>query len=165
MRRSILIALAALAACKGDPPPDERAAEDQRDVAMVERANNALPPLEEVVPEPLTAGDIERYDLLGEACSYAPGTSLAMRVFARQADAFVKIGKEVERFAADPGSRELPQHSRSLYNSKNYSLRLIITGTGNPSGQDKLDYDGHVELRDVHGRVIYEGTGLARCGP
>ncbi|MEO6042246.1 MAG: hypothetical protein ABIP41_10125 [Croceibacterium sp.] len=164
MRRTILVALVALAACKADPPPEQREAEAQHDVAMVEKANDTLPPLEPIVPDPLTAADIERYDLLGEACAYAPGTNLATRVIARPSDAFAKIGKDVERFAADPGSRELPQHSRSLYSSKNYALRLTISGAGTPSGQGKTDYEGQVELRDLHGRVVYEGAGLARCG-
>ena len=31
-------------------------------------------------PEPILLPDIERYDLYGEVCSYAPGTSLGARV-------------------------------------------------------------------------------------
>src|SRR5690606_23972370 len=97
---------------------------------------------------------------------------LGARVIAREADAFMKIDGEIERFAADPGSRELPMHTRSVYNSNNYSLVLSITdaaagseaeasvadGTEPESG----DLEGRVTLRDAHGRVVYEGVGLAQ---
>src|SRR5690606_35246425 len=117
----------------------------------------------------------ERFDMLGEACSYAPGTSLGARVIARQADAFMKIDGEIERFAADPGARELPAHTRSVYHSKNYSLRLDLHDDSG-SEDSKADgvsendlsggrgnYEGSVTLRDPHGRVVYEGVGLAQC--
>ena len=164
MRRFILIAPAFLAGCHGQPS-DHRAAENQHEIAQVKAANSALPPVQEVIPEPITDADIQRYDLLGQSCAYAPGTSLGTLVIAREADAFAKIAGEVERFAADPGSRALPQRSRSLYNSKNYSLRLGITGSPSQTENRQADYEGTVELRDPHGRLLYSGTGLARCGP
>ena len=127
MRKLLVLAgTALLAGCGDDVTPDEQAAADERDIAMVEDANKAAPPLRLVSPEPILLPDIERYDLLGEACSYAPGTSLGARVIAREADAFMKIDGEIERFAADPGARELPMHTRSVYNSKSYSLRLDL---------------------------------------
>ena len=110
MRGMVALGFAAglLAACGEELTPEEQARQDERDIAMVERANEAMPPLQQVTPEPLLYPDLERHDLYGEACVYAPGTSLGTRVFAREADAFVKIDGEVERLAADPGSRELP---------------------------------------------------------
>jgi hypothetical protein len=174
----LLLALAGavvLAGCGDEVSPDEQAAADERDVAMVEAANKAAPPVQLVTPEPILLPDIERYDLLGEACSYAPGTSLGARVIAREADAFMKIDAEIERFAADPGSRELPMHTRSVYNSKNYSLVLALkdSGSGNEpesaaepakaATERRTNFEGSVTLRDVHGRVVYEGIGLAQC--
>ena len=164
MRRHAVLVAALLAACHGQSSED-KTAQDQREIAQVREANKALPPLEDVVPDTLTAADIERYDLLGQSCAYAPGTSLGTLVIAREADAFAKIGGAVERFAADPGSRTLPQHSRSLYSSRNFALRLELAGEGKPSGDGKAEYEGTVELRDSHGRVVYTGTGIARCGP
>jgi hypothetical protein len=152
MRRVLIIPLGLLAACHASP--EQKAAENQRDVALVKQANQSLPPLEEVVPEPLTAADIERYDLVGQQCAYAPGTSLGTLVVAREADAFAKIDGAVERFAADPGSRALPEHSRSLYSSKTYSLRVDLSGAGTPGANGKAQYEGTVELRDAHGRVV-----------
>lgn len=183
MRRLLIVAGAALAlaACGDEVSPEEQAQADERDVALVEQANRAMPPLELVTPEPLLLPDIERYDLLGEACNYAPGTSLGARVIAREADAFMKIDGEIERFAADPGSRELPARTRSVYHSKNYSLRLELREDGpgrneavEPGAEGEDDsvadpqetdgnYEGSVTLRDPHGRIVYEGAGLAQC--
>ena len=161
MRGMVAFALAAwlLAACSEELTPEEQARQDERDIAMVERANEAMPPLQQVTPEPLLYPDIERHDLYGEACSYAPGTSLGTRVLAREADAFVKIDGEVERLAADPGSRELPMRSRSLYNGRNYSLRLQLES----EGEGESSYEGTVQLFDKYGRVVYEGSGHAEC--
>jgi hypothetical protein len=161
----------ALTGCGPEPNPDEQAMADERDVAMVEQANKAMPPLKQISPEPILLPDIERYDLLGETCSYAPGTSLGARVIAREADAFMKIDGEIERFAADPGARELPAHTRSVYNSKGYALVLALRDTSpDPDGEPapetsagRGNYEGSVTLRDAYGRVVYEGTGLAQC--
>ncbi|MBT2133774.1 hypothetical protein KK137_05450 [Croceibacterium sp. LX-88] len=153
-----------LAGCGNSSTPEEQALKDARDVAMVEAANKAEPPLELVTPEPILLPDLERYDLYGDACNYAPGTSLGTRVVAREADAFVKIDGEVQRFAADPGSRELPLGTRTLYNGKEFSLQLEIRGEGEATPDGKTNYEGTVTLRDPHGRPVYEGTGLAQCG-
>jgi hypothetical protein len=173
MRHVLVLAgaMVLLAGCGDEVSPEDRAAADERDVAMVEAANKAAPPVQLVTPEPILLPDIERYDLLGEACSYAPGTSLGARVISREADAFMKIDGEIERFAADTGSRELPMHTRSVYNSKDYSLVLALKeggaeaaaeGEGEPgSARDNLE--GSVTLRDAFGRVVYEGAGLAQC--
>lgn len=168
MRKGVIaLSLLALAACEQGPTPEEQALQDARDVAIVEAANEVLPPIELVTPEPLLLPDIERYDLYGEACNYAPGTSLGTRVVAREADAFMKIEGEVVRFAADPGSRELPMRSRTLYASKEFSLRLEINPQPSSDGAAGTtpagDYEGSVTLRDRYGRVVYEGTGLAQC--
>jgi hypothetical protein len=166
-----------LSGCGDDLSPEEQAQADERDVAMVEEANRAMPPLQPVTPEPILLPDIERYDLLGQACSYAPGTSLGARVIAREADAFMKIEGEIERFAADRGARELPSRTRSVYHSKNYSLRLDLREAAAEAGDETEadaavaagpspvadNYEGSITLRDAHGRIVYEGTGLAQC--
>ena len=155
--------LLVLTGCSEELTPEEQAMADARDVAMVEAANDVMPPLNPVTPEPILVPDIERFDLYGEACNYAPGTSLGARVIAREADAFMKIAGEVERFSADPGARELPLHSRSLYNSKNYALKLEIEGGGNPAEGEAAADEGSVTLFDEYGRVVYEVTGPVHC--
>ena len=158
-----IAALLLLAGCGDELTPEEQAQADARDVALVEAANKVEPPLKEITPEPILLPDIERFDLYGAACNYAPGTSLGTRVVAREADAFMKIDGEVVRLAADPGSRELPMRSRTLYNGKEYSLQMAINGEGEPSGDEAVNFEGTVTVRDAYGRLVYEGTGLAQC--
>ncbi len=159
-----LALLLLLAGCGDTMSHDEKALHDERMVAMVQRANDTAPPLQEVTPDPILYPDIEAADLYGAGCSYAPGTSLGMRVFARGVDAFMKIDGELVRFAADPGSRELPGGTRSLYNGRTHSLRLQLNGEGEETPSGKRNYEGTVTLRDPHGRIVYEGTGTAQCG-
>ena len=164
MRQTAVLAALLLAACDSGLSSEEQSIQDERDISMVERANRALPPLKQITPEPILYPDIERYDLFGAGCNYAPGTSLGTRVIAREADAFVKIDGEMVRLAADPVARELPLSTRSLYNGREYSLRLSIENDGEQSGLETMDYEGQVALYDAHGRSVYEGEGLAQCG-
>ena len=161
--QGLAMAALLLTGCDGGPSPEEQAAADARDVAMVEAANEVMPPLKQVTPDPILYPDIERFDLFGEACNYAPGTSLGTRVVARPSDAFFKIEGSVVRLAADPGSRELPMNTRTLYSGKEYALRLEIKGEGETAADGSTNYEGSVTLRDEYGRVIYEGSGLAQC--
>jgi hypothetical protein len=164
MRPVLTLAVLLMAGCERELTPEEQAALDERDVALVEQANKAMPPLRQVTPEPILYPDIERYDLYGAACNYAPGTSLGTRVVARESDAFVKIEGEIIRLAADAGSRELPMRTRSLYTGRDHALRLGIDGEGEQAGEETVNFEGSVTLLDAHGRVIYEGSGLAQCG-
>ncbi len=152
--------IAILSACGGgaEQPSDEEL------IASVEAVNGTPPPVEEVVPEAIRYPDIERNDIYGASCSYAPGTSLGARAIARPKDAFMKIDGEIVRFAADPGARALPLGTRSLYTGLTYSLHLAISGDGEATMSETTLYEGTITLRDAHGRVVYTGTGTASCG-
>lgn len=162
----VLLVPMLLGACAEEISPEEQALEDARAVALLEQANAVQPPLMEVVPETIEAEDVERYDIKGAGCSYAPGTSLGVRVVARQADAFMKVDGEILRFAADPGARALPQETRSLYNGRAYSLLLELA---EDSAEDSLDQpdgaplEGTISLRDRWDRVVYSGSGQVTC--
>jgi len=165
LRLTVLAALLACSACESEPTPEESAAKAERDIAMVEAANDARPPLRLVTPDPILYPDIEQHDLHGQACNYAPGTSLGTRVIAREADAYVKIDGDMVRLAADPGSRELPAGSRSLYDGREFSLLLTVEGEGQPAPNNAAvnEYQGTMSLRDRWGRVVYDGAGLVQC--
>lgn len=167
MRWPVLICMATmLVSCGDDLSEAERAEEDRAVVERVREANDTAPPMEEVVPETILYPDIEANDLFGLACSYAPGTSMGARVIAREADAFMKVEGEMLRFAADPGSRELPAKTRSLYNGREYSLRLEIDENSivEGIGPEPALFEGTVWLRDRWNRVVYTGTGAVNCG-
>ncbi len=167
MRSAILaISFLAIAACEEAPDEEQGDAEVDRIVAEVEAVNNAAPPIEEKVPDAIGYPDIETHDMFGQACAYAPGTSLGARVIAREDDAFVKVDGDVIRLVADPGSREMPSSTRSLYNGSKYSLRLTIDSEAreDPVSIGTMLYDGTMYLRDSWDRVVYQGAGLVSCG-
>ena len=159
-------AFCALSACSGEVPAGEREAQDAAIAESVREANEAGPPLEEVVPETIALSDMEANDLLGLGCAYTPGTSMGVRVIARETDAYMMIEGELARFAADPGSRELPAKSRTLYNGREYSLRLAIDGGDGESddeGEGAGD-EGTIWLYDRLDRLVYTGSGAVDCG-
>lgn len=162
----LLLAAALLAGCSDEPTPEERAAEAARELALVEKGNSALPPPEEISLEPISYADIERHGLSGVGCNFAPGTSFATRVIARRLDAYMKVNGDIVRLAADSGASELPAGTRSRYLGRTHELRLRMSqeGDGKSSGSGAAtDYQGTVTVLDEYGRLVYEGTGLARC--
>ncbi|WAT18316.1 hypothetical protein OZN62_01695 [Aurantiacibacter sp. MUD11] len=168
MRWPIVICAAlALTACERELTPEEQAAENERIAERVREANSVEPPLVEVVPDAILYPDLEANDLFGLSCAYAPGTSMGARVIAREVDAYMKINGEMMRFAADPGARELPAKTWSLYNAREYSLRLNIEdkASGEQVGDGgAINYEGTIWLRDRWDRVVYQGSGTVNCG-
>ncbi len=150
-----------LAGCGETLSEEEQRAQNEAIAERVREANATASPLEEVLPEVIGYPDMEANDLLGLACSYAPGTSMGVRVIARETDAYMKIDGEMVRFAADPGSRELPAKTRTLYNGSAYALRLAIEDPADEAGADT--YEGTLWLYDRFDRVVYTGSGTAVC--
>lgn len=166
MRRCAIsfLAVVALAACQGEMSEEERAAADAAAAERVREANDAPPPMVEIVPDAIGYPEMEANDLLGLACAYAPGTSMGARVIARETDAYMKIDGEMERFVADPGSRELPAKTRTLYNSREYVLRLAIEDEVAQGEIEDTNYEGTIWLYDRWDRIVYTGTGTVNCG-
>lgn len=162
--QAVIVGLAALVlyGCDKEISPEEQDRIDERDIAMVEKANKAPPPLREVTPDPILAGDRERYAIKPGGCSFSPGFSLSERIIALPVVAYAKIEGEMQRFAADVGSAEMPSGTRAQYFGKLYSLQLSVAqGSGE---EDKpADAEGSVTVRDAQGRVVYSGTGTVHC--
>ena len=155
------VAFLALTACTEEPATDQQASQDSVLAEQVRAANDASPPARELTPEPILDTDSEANDLYGPACAFAPGTSMGARLIARDADAWVKLEGEMVRLAADPGSRELSGGIRSLYNGREYSLRLEM---GEPeTAEATVRPEGTMWLRDRQDRVVYTGTGAVTC--
>ena len=153
-----------LVSCGDGLSEEEQAAQNAALAEQVREANEAGTPIEEIVPETITYPDMEANDLLGLGCAYAPGTSMGARVIARETDAYMKIDGEMVRFAADPGSRELPAKTRTLYNSREYSLRLAVDQVLEEGEIEDTTYEGTMWVYDRYDRVVYTGTGTANCG-
>lgn len=147
-----LLALALLSACSNEPSPEEQARADAAAVAMVERANDVPPPLEQIDPQILTQRDVAEHTIEGARCTYMPGTNGSPRLITRSLDAFLKLDGEVIRLAADSGSMELAQGTRRQYNGRQFTVLLDIEGG-----------EGEITIRDPYEREIFAASGPVIC--
>lgn len=159
-----ILALLALPSCGDEPSEEELRAKNAAAAEEVRATNDSPPPLRDIVPEAIESGEIEANDLAGEACAYAPGTSGATRLIAREADAVIKLDGELMRFAADPGSRALQANTRTLYNGMEYVLRLDMNEVAATDDEANGALEGTMWLYDRWDRVVYTGTGAVTCG-
>ena len=152
-----LAPLALLGACADELSPDEQARADAAVAERVAAVNAMAPPLEDLAPELITGEDTTVHAMGGAGCRFMPGTNHGLRVVAREADAFIKLGGEVERMAADPGSPALTGTTRTIYTGRAHRMELAVA-KGPDGGQE-----GTITLRDAWNRVTYSGTGEVVC--
>ena len=165
MRLALLFSLVAIAAC--GPTPEQQAEEDARDVAAV--IANQDPPPEVLQPEPINYPDIEKHDLFGAGCNFAPqGGGLGAIALAQAEKGYMKRGGELLTFAADKGSAEQPLNSYRKYTGLGYAFTLDIdqARSETPGGPDTevTNYPARLTVVDGKGRTVYEAAGIAQCG-
>ena len=162
MRKLLLVAVLSLGAC--GPSAEEEEAARREAVAEVKGAQ--IVPAEELVLDPIRYREIERYDLYGAGCSFAPdGGDLSAVALAMAEEGYLIREGELLRFAADVGSTELPYLAREKYTGSAYSFALELDdGEGTKSGEETMDYRGTLTVRDASDREIYRAKGLVQCG-
>ena len=156
--------LLVVAGCGQEMTPEERAAEEERQIAMVEEANRG--PLVPIDPQPILFPDIEQNDLFGMSCAFAPeGGGLGAIMLAMVEDGYMKLDGEIVHFSADSGSAELPYGARAEYDGTAYAVELAIEEEGGRQvASEAINYDGHLTVRDANGRVVYDRSGEVQCG-
>ncbi|ANY20827.1 hypothetical protein A6F68_02327 [Tsuneonella dongtanensis] len=165
MRSVWVMALAVLAAGCGEREPS--AAEQQRmddaDVAAVKAAQEA-PPVP-VTPDKILYPDIERYDLFGAGCNFAPEGSMAAIVLAQPARGFMKIDGEMETFAPDAGSGDLPLGAKGKYTAGAWSFTLdLASEEGEQDGIETVNFPARFVLKNDRDQIVYQANGIAQCG-
>lgn len=165
MRWLALIPLVMIAACDEGLSPEEQAARDAQDVAAVAASNAAPPPPQPIRPQVIGYPDIEKYNLFGAGCSFAPGNSMGAVVLAQDDTAYIKLDGDLVRFASDSGSSELPMGTRTQYDGKEYQLELAPEEEkGTVSGEETMNYPGFAIIRDANDQVVYQADGTIQCG-
>ena len=159
--------------------PEEQAAQDARDVAMVEAAQKMQPPMRPVSPEPITEPDFARaaeiakpsdaVSKLPDAEPERPAAAMSCRfrpkpaigggpIIAVEAKrALLKLGGELVVLAADHGSRELTRGIHARYIGREYSAVLAAPVLEGGQGGDTL------MLRDRYDSVVYAAAGRLDC--
>ena len=160
MRISIVLLALTLTACSNEPNEEERAA------AVAEVEANRIPPPEELQLEPIRYREIEKNELYGTGCSFAPdgGGMSAVALAMAETGHFLR-GDKLITLAADKGSPELPYLARRKYDGAAYSMTLDLDeAEGEQSGEETSDYPATLTIRDASEQVVYHKSGIAQCG-
>ena len=160
MRVSIFLLALTLVACSNEPNEEERAA------AVAEVEANRVPPPEELQLEPIRYREIEKNELYGTGCSFAPdgGGMSAVALAMAETGHFLR-GDKLITLAADKGSPELPYLARRKYDGAAYSMTLDLDeAEGEQSGEETSDYPATLTIRDASEQVVYRKSGIAQCG-
>ncbi len=153
-----------LASCAEEgPTPQEQARMDDADVAAVQAAQ--VPPPTPVEPGKITYPDIEKNNMFGAGCNFAPLGGMAAVALAQPARAFMKIDGQIVTFAPDAGSGDLPLGAKGKYTGGAWSFVLdLATEEGKPAGSEGMNYPARLVLRNDRDQVVYEEDGVAQCG-
>ncbi|TCJ37405.1 hypothetical protein [Parafrankia sp. BMG5.11] len=165
MRAGLVICAALLAASCGkeELSPIEQARQDEADVAAVNAAQ--VPPPVPIEPETIGMPDIEKYDMFGAGCSFAPGKGIAAVALLQPERGFMKIDGGVVRFAPDAGSGDLPLGAKGKYTGGAYSFVLdLASEEGTQSGYETVNFPARLVLRNDRDQVVYQADGTAQCG-
>lgn len=165
--RKIWVAMAALlplAACGDNLSEEERATQDNADIAAVEASQK--PPVIPIDPQAIRYPDIEKNQIYGASCAFAPeGGGLGAIVIAMADAGYMKLGGSLQRFAPDAGSAENPLGTRERYTGSSNSFTLqLLESEGEKSGIETMDFDAQLTVRDSSDRVVYQENGIAQCG-
>lgn len=153
--------LALLAGCGREPTAAEKHAAEDRAIAQVNAAQTAKPPPQTIAPQAILFADIQKYDLFGGGCAFAPGGSMGAVLLTRAKAAYMKVEDGMVRFASDPGSAKLPLDTFSRYVGK--EMALSLTRAGGDAGE-ATRWAGHLVVTDAFDQVIYEADGQVQCG-
>lgn len=157
------LALLAAGCGQDEPSATERQRMEEADIAAVKAAQE--PPPAPVTPEKILYPDIERYDLFGAGCNFAPEGSMAAIALAQPARGYMKIDGELESFAPDIGSGDLPLGAKGKYTAGEWSFMLdLAEEEGSQSGSETVNFPARFILRNQRDQIVYQASGVAQCG-
>lgn len=116
--------------------------------------------------ETITFADIEREDMFGAGCNFAPaGGGIGALAIAQSDAGYLKIAGEVVRFTPDTTSGELPLGARERYIGSSMTFQLRVRQEeASPAGYETVNYPGRLTVQDRRGTVTYDSAGTVQCG-
>ena len=165
MMRRMMLAAAAVpalltAACGEETDPAQEAA----DVAEI-RAMHDNPPAVPIDPERISYTDIEKNNLFGAGCGFAPENSLSVIALAQPERGFLKLDGRIVTLSPDKGGASLPLDSWQNYSGSEYAFELKRSSeTGEESGVESTSWPGSLRISDTKGKTVYEAEGTLQCG-
>lgn len=167
MRKAIGVsglALAVLLAGCGDEhrarEEAKDAAEDARDIAMVERMSRE--PFKPILPKPIGAVDMARYGLDRAGCAFRKQNAQDPLFLAGSEEGFMRIAGDLNRYAAKTESAELPGGARATYVGLTSWVELVrLPDEGTGAGQDR--WPARLVIHDAQERVAFQADGVVSC--
>jgi hypothetical protein len=156
---TVLAALIALAGCNRESPA-EKAADDARDVAMVERMSKE--PFKPIVPGVITKVDIDRYGLDKPGCTFSKGTSTDPLFIATRDEGFMRLADDLKRFSARSLSADLPGGARTTYVGLSSWVDIVRQPDAGTSS-DQETWPARLIIHDSRDRVAFMADGTMRC--
>lgn len=164
-RAAICLVLLAAACSEDIPDPRAKEASELRDIAMVEAAQKVGPPREPVTPADILPSDRDDNSLFGVSCGFVPAGQEHPVALGMASAAYVKLGEQMQRFAADKGAASMPFGTWAKYDGKKYSLRFEKIGdVGKLLTSESSEWPGRMTVSDPYDRVVYRSSGSFRCG-
>lgn len=156
-----LVALLALTAC-GEARSERKAANDARDVAMVERMNRVPP--QSIEPDAFSPEEIGRYGLGTMPCAFQRGDmpGLGPIFVADEDEGVMKVGEQIRRLAARSESAELPGGARTTYVGLDSWLQLERL-PDSATGGDEAVFPARLVIHDAQERIVFRVDGTVRC--
>jgi hypothetical protein len=132
--------------------PQEKAAQDARDVAWVEAAQKVHPPIQPLDPQTLSPAVRRLYKLTANGCEFqsVPPSGFDPIFVAGQAKAILRVQDEPIVFAADTGSAKLAAGVHRKYAARAFWAELS-------------DEPGSLTIHDRWDRVVYAAAGTLTC--
>lgn len=166
MRETMVVVLGMilLSGCGDHKEPQPKAVDDAQAVAMVERMNQT--PFKPIQPQPLSADDLARYDLVRSGCSFRPGNKPdEAPLFVAQHDrGFLKIDGVLQPVAAKSGSAELPSGAHSTYVGLDGWIELVAQAGDEGKGPEgKQAWPSRLVIHDAQQRVAFNAIGRVSC--
>lgn len=159
-----LLALALLGGCGDDKASQPKVVDDARDVAMVQRMNQA--PFRPIRPQPFTAEDLAQYDLARNGCTFRPGNKPdEPPLFVAQSDrGYLKLAGVLQPLSVKSGSAELPSGAHATYVGLDNWIELVAQAGGEGVGPDgKTAWPSRLVIHDAEQRVAFNVVGQVSC--
>ena len=165
MRVVVIGASLLLAGCHADAlTPAQQDEQDERDIAMVEKANRGtgIP----IRPQPILLPDMEANGLITAGCAFVAKNSGMGAVMLVRADAgYLKLDDTVTAYAADKGSKAQRYGTYSHYVGKEHAFELTFSDSPiTRSGSGNSNFNGRLRVQDSKGNIVYDEKGTVQCG-
>ena len=161
MRKWWLLIVLAGAACKPDPTPEQKAANDAAAVAQVEAAQKLRAPVQPLALQTISEADSAAAAISGAGCSFVPAGAKDPVLVGDTERAVIKTSDVTTTMAVDAGASSTTHH----YIGRTHTA-FIDQGSdkGQAWGDEGIRAAATMTVQDSERREVYRAEGTIYCG-